>query len=145
MDRREFLGTTAAALAAVPLAGCASLVTVSVAPVDGRIRIVLAEYPSLAEVGGALRIRPRGWSDSLYLLAVGERRYVILDPTCTHRGCTVDVEGPRLVCPCHGSTYDRTGEVLAGPAERPLSVAGRVDVRDGELIIDLATGGGAGR
>ena len=36
------------------------------------------------------------------------------------RGCTVDVHGERLVCPCHGSTYNRSGEVLKGPAQRAL-------------------------
>ncbi|MFO7760690.1 MAG: ubiquinol-cytochrome c reductase iron-sulfur subunit [Thermodesulfobacteriota bacterium] len=43
-----------------------------------------------------------------------------LDLTCTHLGCTVRVTPTELVCPCHGSRFDRTGQVLHGPADRPL-------------------------
>ena len=42
---------------------------------------------------------------------------------CTHLGCTVSVsqDGESLVCPCHGSEYGLDGEVLRGPAPRPLA------------------------
>lgn len=43
-----------------------------------------------------------------------------LDLTCTHLGCTVTVTPTELVCPCHGSRFDRQGRVLEGPAQRPL-------------------------
>ena len=41
---------------------------------------------------------------------------------CTHLGCIVSwhPEVKRLICPCHGGTYDLTGAVLAGPPPRPL-------------------------
>lgn len=40
---------------------------------------------------------------------------------CTHQGCTVAPAGKELDCPCHGSVYNATtGEVINGPASRPL-------------------------
>jgi Rieske Fe-S protein len=74
----------------------------------------------LAKDGGVARIQPRGRDTVLYVLAVTGGEFSVLSPICTHRGCTVDVQGTRLVCPCHGSTFDRTGAVLEGPADSPL-------------------------
>lgn len=39
---------------------------------------------------------------------------------CTHLGCTVSVTPEHFVCPCHGSRFDLDGNVLTGPADRPL-------------------------
>jgi Rieske Fe-S protein len=39
---------------------------------------------------------------------------------CTHLGCTVAVTPRELVCPCHGSVFDRRGHVIRGAANRPL-------------------------
>jgi Rieske Fe-S protein len=55
---------------------------------------------------------------------------------CTHLGCTVSVTADELVCPCHGSRFDRNGMVLKGPADRPLP---RYQVeRRGDRVIVLA-------
>ena len=43
-----------------------------------------------------------------------------LNLVCTHLGCTVNVTPTELICPCHGSSFDRQGKVLKGPADRSL-------------------------
>jgi len=52
---------------------------------------------------------------------------------CPHLGCTVpwrpddpsmDSIAPkgRFNCPCHGSIYDRYGQIITGPAPRPMDL-----------------------
>lgn len=43
-----------------------------------------------------------------------------LSLVCSHLGCTVNVTSKELVCPCHGSVFDRHGLPLKGPAVEPL-------------------------
>jgi cytochrome b6-f complex iron-sulfur subunit len=40
---------------------------------------------------------------------------------CSHLGCTVAESATGFNCPCHGSRYDENGNVLAGPAQKPLT------------------------
>lgn len=135
--RRDFVRQLAAAVAVGVVApGCASVVAVPVAPVDGRIRLRPSDYPGLDGDGGYLRLQPDGFGGQVYLLAT-DIGYVAVSPICTHLGCTVEIQGARLECPCHGSTFDRSGRVLRGPAERALRSFPVRSNPDGTIEIDL--------
>ncbi len=46
----------------------------------------------------------------------------VLSAVCTHLGCIVkwnESQG-KLICPCHAAIFDTNGNVLGGPAPRPL-------------------------
>jgi Rieske Fe-S protein len=139
-DRRDFVRLGAGVLAALALEGCATLMTRRVALVDNRVEIDLRQFPELDDAGGAVRLLPDGWTEPFYLLSLESGGYAAISPICTHLECTVEVNGDRLVCPCHGSTFDREGLVLLGPAERPLR---RFPARvrgEGVLVIDVGAG-----
>lgn len=49
-------------------------------------------------------------------------RVTVFSPMCTHLGCGYawDDGEKKFKCPCHGSVFDVSGEVVAGPAPRQL-------------------------
>lgn len=56
---------------------------------------------------------------------------------CTHLGCTVpwkDEEG-RFNCPCHSSIFNPQGEVVSGPAPRPLDLF-PLEIVEGKVVVD---------
>ena len=64
---------------------------------------------------------------------------------CPHLGCTVpwkpndpsmdSIQGQgRFNCPCHGSIYNRYGQIVQGPAPRPMDIF-PTEVRDGKVFV----------
>jgi cytochrome b6-f complex iron-sulfur subunit len=134
-DRRRFIALCGAAIAAVAT-GCIPPTRAAPRASDGRVRVSLADHPELSRDPGIARIRIEGTTETLLVIAAGAGAFTALSPVCTHRGCTVEPQGARLVCPCHGSTFDRGGQVVRGPAELPLR-SHTVTVRDGMLEIAM--------
>jgi cytochrome b6-f complex iron-sulfur subunit len=60
---------------------------------------------------------------------------IAISLVCTHLGCTVeeneDSEG--FTCPCHGSQYSKSGNVIVGPATKKLPRYRIEEQEDGTL------------
>ena len=84
----------------------------------GRVDVTVAGT-ALATEGGAAVVESVA---GVFLLSrTGANSFTAVDATCTHEGCTVtNVDGDQYVCPCHGSRYTRSGQVVHGPAMASL-------------------------
>jgi len=79
-------------------------------------------------------------SSQFYLARLDDGGFLALSHTCTHLGCSVlwDEDKGRFVCPCHGSSFSLTGEVLTAPATRPLNFF-PLRIEDGIVKVDITT------
>lgn len=114
LDRREFV--TASAALCVTLPGCAGLTFVP-NRIDGdRIAFAASAFAAHACVGID---HPRLAAPiAVCKLPSGELSAVAA--ICTHKSCELRPAGDKLECPCHGSAFALTGEVLSKPATRDL-------------------------
>jgi cytochrome b6-f complex iron-sulfur subunit len=76
--------------------------------------------------------------DNLVLFRDDEGFYAI-STTCTHLGCIVARSPQGFACPCHGSRFDSRGNVVGGPAPRPLPWLEVSRAADGQLVINADT------
>jgi cytochrome b6-f complex iron-sulfur subunit len=136
MKRREFvnfvgLGMLATSLP-IALAACTATKepVATGTPLAGAPLTPPAATGGFAKVGdlaaldkdGALVIKVGG-VDAVVMRDPGDRTKVVaVSAVCTHKGCTVAWKGDKLVCPCHGASFDAAGKVLEGPAKAPLKV-----------------------
>lgn len=72
--------------------------------------------------------RTGGEEASAWVVNQGAGRIAAFSPACTHLGCLYRWQetANQFLCPCHGSRFAIDGELLAGPAQRPLD---RYEVR----------------
>jgi len=75
-----------------------------------------------------------------WLRRVALDEFVAFSPYCTHVGCPVTWSpGAELfLCPCHGGSFDRNGQVAAGP---PPSALERLEVRIRAGQVEVRTAG----
>ncbi|SDH03311.1 Glycine/D-amino acid oxidase [Alteribacillus persepolensis] len=87
--------------------------------IKGKVQLPNTSYEDLKRDQGAV-VLIDGKRKGAYKDQDGQMH--IVDTTCTHVGCEVEWNhGDRTWdCPCHGSRFSYTGEVIEGPAEKPL-------------------------
>lgn len=56
-----------------------------------------------------------------FIVVKKDNHLEVFSSHCTHLGCTIQhTENGKLLCPCHGSTFDLEGNPTKGPAIKPL-------------------------
>jgi glycine/D-amino acid oxidase-like deaminating enzyme/nitrite reductase/ring-hydroxylating ferredoxin subunit len=94
-----------------------------------RDRLAPAEGKAIGDVppGEGKVLRLKGQRVACYRSEAGKVSAV--SAVCTHMGCIVHWNNTEKTwdCPCHGSRFQATGEVMAGPAESPLETVSDVD------------------
>lgn len=112
---------------------------------------VLFEPPSIFKAGrpgdyplGSVTFNPQ---QRVFIVREKEGYFYALSAICSHLGCIANwrPEEGIIACPCHGSRFARTGEVLTGPAPRGLQRL-LIELSDGgELVVDKSTEVGEGQ
>jgi cytochrome b6-f complex iron-sulfur subunit len=74
----------------------------------------------------------------VFIVRAKEGYFYALSAICTHLGCIANwkAEEGIVACPCHGSKFDREGNVIAGPAPRPLPRFAMSLDEHGQLVVD---------
>lgn len=123
MNRRDFLlkveglaAGAAACGAGLSLGGCIGFHYVNTSVAGNRLIIRRTDFGS----GRFALVDAPGLQLPLYVYRTDEGEFSTVSTRCMHRGCQVEPAAEHLVCPCHGSEYSNTGEVLQGPTQQPL-------------------------
>jgi cytochrome b6-f complex iron-sulfur subunit len=136
-SRRDFLTQVGEGACAVAAAGSV------VVTLDYLKPKVLFEPPTIFHAGG-----PVDYPEGTVRFNRQQRAYVIggaggvyaLSAVCTHLGCiTRYVSDEKVIaCPCHGSRFDLEGNVVHGPAPRPLPWLEVTEDAAGNLVVDTS-------
>lgn len=75
----------------------------------------------------------------VWILRLESGEVVAISAVCTHLRCILKWKNDAQIyeCPCHRGSFDKYGNVLAGPPPTPLAKM-RVEDRRGELYVHLS-------
>jgi cytochrome b6-f complex iron-sulfur subunit len=74
-----------------------------------------------------------------YISRLEDGGFLALWHRCTHLGCTVPWREEEKIfhCPCHSSVFTPVGEVVSGPAPRPMDIF-PIEVKGGAIFVDTS-------
>ena len=98
--------------------------------------VVIAQVSALV-AGEGFNFTANDGTDAILFKTKDEKVYA-LSRICTHEGCSVnfDLVQNKLICPCHGATYEAPdGNVISGPTQRNLK---KINVKvDGDNVLEV--------
>jgi Rieske Fe-S protein len=98
--------------------------------------VVIAQVSALV-AGEGFNFKANDGTDAILFKTKDEKVYA-LSRICTHEGCSVDFDlaQNKLICPCHGATYEAPdGNVISGPTQRNLK---KINVKiDGDNVLEV--------
>ena len=98
--------------------------------------VVIAQVSALV-AGEGFNFSANDGTDAILFKTKDEKIYA-LSRICTHEGCSVDFDlaQNKLICPCHGATYEALeGNVISGPTQRNLK---KINVKiDGDNVLEV--------
>ena len=98
--------------------------------------VVIAQVSALV-AGEGFNFNANDGTDAILFKTKDEKVYA-LSRICTHEGCSVefDLAQNKLICPCHGATYEAPdGNVISGPTQRNLK---KINVKiDGDNVLEV--------
>lgn len=125
MQRRDFIRSscttcllTATGWMLPALTGCgpAAYQVLSTEEKENRIEIPADAFAK----GPLVLVRPHGWFYSVALRKHEDNTYSALLLKCTHQDNQLTASSEGYSCSLHGSTYNKEGRVIKGPAEQAL-------------------------
>lgn len=113
LDRRAFLSRGMLAAAVLALAACGTNDSLTGPGTVGRLTIKIADYASLANVGGIALVSTSG--AAIAVVRTGTSSFVALSRVCPHEGATVATDGTGgFTCPRHGARFNASGTWIGG-------------------------------
>ena len=130
-NRREFVKDTLTGIGTVAFgsfmlvnqSGCSSPTEPNNSDETITVDLSLSENSALLVVGGALALGSNVIdSKGILLYRQSDTNVLAFSRNCTHNSCTIDsFQNGTSTCPCHGSQFNTSGNVVVGPAVNPLT------------------------
>lgn len=138
MNRRSFLSWGGAGFVTL----CSAVGVSFGAVIRFMIPSVFYEPPQLFKIGTPADF-PYGAptflaNEKIFVFRERDGGFAVASAVCTHLGCTVNFfpSDDKFHCPCHGSVFSDTGNILHGPAPKPLNWFEVTLARDGQLQVN---------
>lgn len=134
VGRRTFLVQSGILAAMAALAACGASSDATAPSVPSNSSINIADYPTLANVGGVALVSLGGAPVAIVRTSLAG--FIALSRVCPHQGGIVNQSGSRWVCPVHGATFDIDGNWIGGqPTSNMHQYATTYDAASNTLTI----------